>query len=352
MASMINNITPYLDKDDFSKSVVKEATVCSSEIPEVSNTSILPTPIGVTMQGIEVLYDSILIALGLSLNLIIVILVIKFRNLRNFSFFIAVQVATVNIILTFVRTLPHLMNSAAGQCVFSLELCKLLGFALNSLCSVRILLVFAFSIDCFTTVFSPYWYPKYRQRIVSILSILAWFISILFFAVGILPGMDCYAYSEHTAMCPLSSLCSKKCYILYYSVLVLVVIPPVTIPAALFLIMYIKGRKIRKTEALVLGLEKKTISDRDWRAIKTFLLLFFGICIIIFVPFIIFEVSKVLGILSRTLLDKLSFGIIFSHIITDPILIMRNADIKESLYVLMNKFKKFSRRLCKQNSQH
>ena len=117
-----------------------------------------------------------------------------------------------------------------------------------------------------------------------------------------------------------------------------------TVPAVLFLAMYMQGRKIRRKESAMLGLEKKTVSDQDWRAIRTFSLLFVGVFVIIFIPFVLFEMALVFEEVSQTVLRRLSYVILSTHIVVDPVIIMRNGDIKVAMNMAKEEVLEFVRK--------
>ena len=80
----------------------------------------------------------------------------------------------------------------------------------------------------------------------------------------------------------------------------------------------------------MLGLTKRVTDHQEWRAMKTFLLLFLAVFVVTILPYLLFNIAALSGSLVSALVQKLGSGIISLITITDPIIIMRNADVKES----------------------
>ncbi len=312
---------------------------CSAEILERPSVFVLSLALDLAVRGMGFVYGMLVVTLGISLNGLIVMLVSVNKKLRNTSFGIAVQISLVNIPLTLVRCPLLLVNQVAGGWIFNSSFCVLTVFLIYVFNSVRTLLVFVFAVDRFTTVFMPFRYPKHHRVITSSLCILAWLVSILAWSIGLLPTMKCYVFSEPLQFCVLSPTCSPACTAFYYACLIALVILPIVIPAELFLAMYCKRRRIRQGD-LSLGLAEKTITDQEWRAITTFSLLFLGVFLVVFVPFSLFQLAELFS-----LINNLGVAIIVVNTITDPIIIMRNADVREALDRSIAGFKNVCRKL-------
>ncbi len=326
-----------METDAFSGSGFQQESskvICPGRIPGASNVSLLPTSIATTARGIEIVYNLLIIIFGSVLNLLVILLVFKFKKLRMVSSCTTVQVALANLFAILFKVFPYLVAQATGHWPFGLDFCKLAGLASHVFSSVRTLMVLAFSVDCFSVVFLPFAYSRYRRRAIAVACILVWSISIIFFTIGILPGMNCYMFNSLTMKCSPSPMCSTQCSVLYYFLISVLIIPSTAIPALLFFALYIKGRKIRRNEAAMLGLTENSMSEQDKRAMKTFILLLVGVFVIECTPFVFVKIATVLQLVAGVIIIRLNIGIIFSHLIVAPIIIMRNADVKEAMNIV------------------
>ncbi len=158
---------------------------------------------------------------------------------------------------------------------------------------------------------------------------MAWTVSTALSLVTIPQLLDCYIFSQPSLLCGFSPRCSTNCRLLFIIYFVTLVIPTTTIPIGFFSALYVKGRNIRHNEAKLRALSDNEVSD--WRAIKTFSLLFVAIFAITVPPIVISQISALFGNVVRSLLRTFSSGMSFLLVTTDPIVIMRNEDVREIL---------------------
>ncbi len=95
----------------------------------------------------------------------------------------------------------------------------------------------------------------------------------------------------------------------------------------LFSALHIKAKKIRNQERKI-GVPTSTITEQKRRAIKTFIILFVAI-FFVFVPLSTLFVAKLFGSEVRTLLKLLAVDLFRIFVITDPIVILKNGDVRE-----------------------
>ena len=299
--------------------------------------SALPPPIFITSRVLQALCVSLIVMFGLVLNFMVLYLVVKYKKLQTLSFAIAIQIAIANLIISIAYGLPSIVNNIAGHWILGLEICSLSSFFGFLVINLRTQLIFIFSLDRFVSVFSPFAYPKYNLRIVVILCIMAWTVSTALSLVAIPQLLDCYIFSQSSMVCAFSSRCSTTCRLFFTILVVTIAIPTTTIPIGFFLALYVKGRKIRRNEAKLRALSDNEVSD--WRAIKTFSLLFVAIFAVRVPPIVTTQVSALFGNVVRTLLLTLSSGMSFVLVITDPIMILRNKDAREILSEMKKRWK-------------
>ncbi len=81
-----------------------------------SNEAIVPPTLAITIRIAQVLYFSLINVIALTLNILVVFLVIKFKSLRTFSFVIVAMLATTNLNIShFFQLSEYSMLSLAEQ---------------------------------------------------------------------------------------------------------------------------------------------------------------------------------------------------------------------------------------------
>ena len=310
-------------------------STCAMSSLESTNATVLPSYVAIGARVIHVIYGLFIFLLGNFLNSLILLLIMKYRQLRSVSFCIAAQIAIANLCLAVLYGITTIVNNIAGHWILGLEFCIISALLLFLFANLRTLLIFVFVFDRFALVFAPFFYPKYSYKIVTASCLLSWCISVVLSLAIIPPWLDCYRFVDATFFCAYSSRCNSNCVVFYYVYVFAIVIPAICIPTVLFISLYMKGRKIRRMESKILETAKKRISDEDWRALKTFFLLFLAIFLLILPPNFLIYISSFLGTIANNIAIKLSSMTITLLVITDPIIILKNADVKEALKKLM-----------------
>ena len=305
------------------------SSCAASTFEALNNTKVLPTALNTALRVFQIIYVVILLVFGTLLNSILVLLICKFRELRTPSFGIAFQICVIDVCLSIVCGISILVTLIAGHWILGINFCIFIGFMLFSFTFLRTLLVFVFAVDKFCLVFAPFFYPKHSHKIVVIMCALSWCVSFVH-SIIFIPGLlDCYDFLEPTMTCFFSTKCNKICEVFYY-ILPVTLSPGTIIALLLFLGLYIMGRKLRLKHQNVFPQNGSRMTREDWRAFKTFALLCLAILVITFPPLIVFMIFQSLDInVAGYLAIIISANISFLHVITDPLIIMRNGDVKE-----------------------
>lgn len=318
-------------------------STCAVRSLQAANGTILPLPVAVSARVFQILYCCLQGVLGIFLNILIIFLILKFKKLQTTSSAIAIQLAIANLMLTVTYHIPSVLNHIVGRWILDLEFCILAGAILLMLTSLRTLLIFSFSLDRFALVFAPFFYPKYSRLITLSMCTMAWTISVVIGLVNIPPIFDCYIFSEPIMFCTFSSRCGGSCRIIQMLFFTVLLLPSQGISVGFFLALYLKGRKIRRIETKMLGLTRRRMTDQDWRALRTFLMLFVAVFMVTFPPNIFIGIINMYGRVVRTLAVQLASDIVALLVVTDPIIIMRNADFKEAFNTWIKPLKDFFR---------
>ena len=106
-----------------------------------------------------------------------------------------------------------------------------------------------------------------------------------------------------------------------------ILVPALTSSLVFIIALYVKGKKIRKNESAMMGIPKNSMSDSDWKALKTFLLLIITIAVALIG---ITVTTTLFGIGAPIELMVISSDVFFLYLITDLLVIMRNEDARQA----------------------
>ena len=309
---------------------------CAERNIMTSGESQLSTALIRTVDGIRMVYFSSMFLLGILLNSFVIWLVATHKKLHTLSFGVALQVIMLDILLCVSIYLPIVITSIARRWVLGKDGCVLTAF-INFFAGLqRTFLMFVFVVDRFLSVYFPYFYPRHKVKITVSLSVFSWLIVFILSVIGI-PGIfDCYTLNSNLNYCTRSSTCSRTCFIIGNTSFATLGVPSTVVPLFLFGALYCKGRRIRKEMAAPDGGGCDEAGKKEWRATITFFLLFITLFALTIpnttVQIIIAQVAVRAGVPSAVfVIQVLSSGIISLLVLTDPIVIMRNKDVREIL---------------------
>ena len=256
-------------------------------------------------------------------------IIIKFQKVKAVPFAIAFQLCCNNIILTVIVSLSMIINNIYGRWILGSNVCIAVGLMTFVSGNLRVFFILAFSINYFSFVFTPFLYIKNGGKVVFILSITSWCVAIAVSLTIIPKFLDCYGYSEATLLCLYSSSC-ENCQEFRFTYLFGVYLPSLVIPGCLFTALYLKGRLLRVKQKRVLK-EYKSISwTKEWKAFKTFIFLLASVTLVNLLSVSIISIAnELLDNEAQGLMVLLSADIIFTLVITDPIIILGNKKINK-----------------------
>ena len=295
-----------------------------AELPYSSTFSIV-------MRSIHALLYIILVFAGVFLNGMVIVLVAKYKTLQTHSVVISLQVVALDL-FNALLLLASVISSIANRWLLGEYVCVVIGMLVFITTIVRTFLMFVFVIDRYLSVFWTYFYPKHKVKVVACLSIVSWLVPFVL-AIPLFPGvLDCYMFSPVTWICEVSSKCHKSCSIYLDTFFPVVVFPLTVLPVFFYIKLYYRGRKIRK--ATVAEGSATDLLQREWKATITFFLLFLSVFLVVLpgisVFFIINRVYDQPPPAAYVLLVA-SLYVVSLLVVTDPIVIMRNKDMREIL---------------------
>ena len=281
--------------------------------------------------------------LSLLLNGLVVFLVAYFKSLQQRTFYLAIQLIFLHLVLS-VTLLPiAVTNAFARKCVFGDDVCYLQGILLTTLLPARFLLTLVLTLDRFITVFMPFFYAKYGGKISTGMSLVAWIFSFIRGIVNLPSSLDCIVYVPAIKLCITAPTCSNECYGLITGTLfIAAMLGPVSF--ILYIVLFWKAKKIQtQIQPLPSNSSNSDVATQraqhNRRAMITFLILFIAL-VGCFAPSFALLLVRFADPVSKRptptviILQMLLAPSFNGLTIADPIAIMRNQDVRDALRVL------------------
>lgn len=338
-----------------------------------------PSPISETASEVfrylQIVLFVIGFPIGLILNTTVIVLVAKFKSLQQTSFYLALQVIVVDLLITLIQFPTTTANVIANRWVFGAVGCPTIGFLLFTFRNMRNFLMFVLVTDRMLSVFAPFWYYKrnHRKFVIIPLSIASWIFALVYGIIPMPPILDCHEYGKIAWGCTISKGCKYPEVCDAYKITSVVVSNVIggLIPLVMYIILYCKARSLKRKiafprnsgarkQSLISAFSNSTSDTttsvsaqlterqrkRDEKATVTFVILFIALIGVSFpsTTFFIIGTSAfnarmmkppewfiILTIIFRTLFNFL--------VIIDPIAIMRNRDVRDILNETCKKIK-------------
>ena len=188
-------------------SLLNFAVSCAAR--SIQGPVVLPFPValGIAIRVLQTLYYACVVLFGSALNILVIILAVKYKKLRTLSFTVSLQIAALDLLLVIVNLVP-LINSIANRWVFGEYLCVFQGLYIHYTLRVRALLMFAFVIDRFLSIFWTFGYQKYKFKVIVTLCLASWLISLSIIVYAV---FDCFTFREDSWACSITNDCNRDC---------------------------------------------------------------------------------------------------------------------------------------------
>ncbi len=290
------------------------------------------TALNTAVRSFQALFYIVIFLLGNFLNLLVIVLVAKYKKLRTRSTLFAFQIIVLNFVFTSTVFLIRPVTAIADKWLFGESMCIMSGFLVACFSSVRLFLMAVFTVDRFLAVFFSFSYPKRSSKVILWASITTWVATITFRAITLPWGLDCYAHIETFHLCAFTVVCSRACLAYGYSTVVLLHIPATVFPIVIYTLLYCKARRIKNTVNSESSAMK--VHKQEWKPTVTFFLLFVSVIALKIPHFLAtvaiysaFEVPPVgLHVFVAVLQVVAAFPVV-----VDPIVILRDENFKGTL---------------------
>ena len=315
-----------------------------------------PLPITMTtaniLRYIQVIYYMICFPTAVLLNTFVITIVIRFKQLHDITFYFSLQIIIVDLLNAAIIFPSSAANAIADKFIFT-GLCNTVGFFISFFRFARNMLVFVLVVDRFCAIFLPFRYNNHRSKLITGFSIIAWTITMIFILIDVTLG--CYKFQRFTWTCSLGVGCKTKstCRV-YAAVFICVVNVATLVSLSLYSALLHKAKKVRNR---VLPLSSGNYDDlearererrrkSERRANTTFFILLIAIVGVTFPTYLISVLGDVvLYIFEATPPAAYTIALVVLRgtpnlsTILDPIVIMRNQDVRDVIQIIVDQFK-------------
>ena len=308
--------------------------ICAARsIQDAVNFNHFSTGVEYSIRGFLVSYQLFIFLGGTSLNSYVLSVIQHFRRLHTLEFVVALQIVIIDLVLSFIAPPAILTHVIADNWLIGTSGCAIYGFLLFSAAFLRTLMLFLFVMDRFCVVFLPFWYPKHRKKILIIFSTISWVLPTVCSTLALPFAFDCFSFLPFTRICSISPSCGFTCSVYINTLLAVFFLPAMIIPLILYSILYRKARMITASNASDSVNGNNQLSE--WRATITFFLMFLVLASVT-IPHLLIHVvhNKIGDVFSpgvSSFIRNASGCAISLLLILDPIIIMRNQDMREVL---------------------
>ena len=328
------------------------------ELRQLGNPHLVAAAIANPLRYLQLSYYMICYPIAFLLNSFVIFIIARFKKLHNTTFYLALQIIVANL-ANIVVYYPYSSANAIADKNVSLALCPVLGFLTSFLLAARNLLMFVLVADRFCLIFLPFWYGRHRVRVVVPLSIAGWLLALTVAVIPLISLRKCYALIRVTWVCFVGRGCDMpQCS--SYSIFVSLFNNVGTFIAfCLYLALYCKAKKIKNKitaastsdESEEVRKAAKEARKRDRRANATVMILFSALIGVTLPAFFFGIFIRALAIVistENTTFAANSYFVFISVVltnlyllifITDPIVIMRNQDVRDVMETIRAKLR-------------
>ena len=262
---------------------------------------------------------------SISINTIFIYLVLRYKELRQRAFFLAVELVTINLIYTITVQPMIIVGAIAREWVLGYAMCHVIAGISGAFFVAHFLMLLVLALDRAFTVFMPFYYERHGSKIAFGMSVALWAISlsrpISEAALGCVTFVPTYKICASTGSC--NSICSVYVPVFAW----IVTVPGIVAPLVLYVVMYMKGRQLNRQVV------ENSESPFNKRIFKTFFILLVAIIGVALTAFILFTwllVSTTITI--EFYIIQVLIGRTLSNSITiaDPVILLRNQDVRNA----------------------
>lgn len=186
-------------------------------------------------------------------NSIILLMVLLHKKLQHRSFLASLGLVVADLVIAVVWATQGIASTAAGQLPFGEVGCSVLGAMLVMATSARWCTVATITLDRFCTILFPFWYVGWSKVLLITLTTISW-LSPLAIAIPGLSGFGTYEFRVQHSTCVIDCSSDIICFIFYLTFYGIFMCIGSLFPVVLYLMLCIIGtRKAYKINHITLG---------------------------------------------------------------------------------------------------
>ncbi len=313
----------------------------------------LPPEVPVAVNIIQGVIALLIIVFSLLLNSLLLVLVVKYKKLRERQFYLALQITASHIVFSITVLVTVCVTSFAEEWILGDVVCQIVGPLHDMWVAQRFFFTLVLTLDRAFTLFLPFHYGPHSKKVSIFMSLVAWFFTVNRVSVVMKFGLDCYTYVPSFKTCTAVN-CSDACQVFILTYSALFILSGAVLPFLIYLVVFSKAKKARRSIRRLSitplgGLEdrqrvQQANTERDRRAMVTILILFCALIGCTIPPYTMYTVQFALpkedGPYPVLLILQVLIGRTCLNLLTviDPLVIMRNRDVRDITEKLRRKY--------------
>ncbi len=321
----------------------------SCEEARLFGIQVLSDDVEAVLRYIAIGFLSLFFPFSVCLTSFTIFLIIRFKHLRQTTFLLPMQLVILDLLISITHNPLAIIGAVYGRWIHGLPFCRVVHAELLFTYQCRNWLMFIFVFDRFWTVFAPFRYPKYRNKIIWSLNVLLLVLSSQIDLV--VPfSLSCSGFERASWNCfgPVAKECYNydTCQHYVYMSIVWGLSFGSFIPLIMYSALFIKAKKVRNQIVVASTPDDGEQRKRDRKANLTFFAIFlslFGVaCPPIFAFTIINTILVPLGIQPPEFFLVMIYllqGLFPILPIADSIAILRNPEVRKATGILKSKLR-------------
>lgn len=265
---------------------------------------------------------------SVSVNAIFIYLVLRYKQLRQRAFFLALELVVINLIYTITVQPAIIVGAIAREWLFGYAMCHIIAGISGAFFVAHFLMLFVLALDRAFTVFMPFFYDRHGSKIAIGMSVALWAISLS--RPVIEASLGCVTFVPTYKICASTGSCNSVCSVFVPTFAWLVTVPGIIAPLVLYVAMYLKGRQLNKRVAIANNSRSAVFNKRIFKTFFILLVAIIGVALTAFILFTWFLIATTVTI--EFYITQVLIGRTLSNSITiaDPIILLRNKDVRDA----------------------
>ena len=202
--------------------------------------------------------------IGLSLNIFILFIIIKYRRLHQRLMYIAIQIAIIEIAYSLLVPPAIFVSGIARDWLLGDAMCNILGVVNDGFAYFRFMMTFILTLDRFISIFAPFFYKRNSKKILFTLHGLVYCTTFFRVLLPINGLMSCYVYVSTNKICTAYSGCSLGCYYFVLVSITVIILVGAFLPLSMYVILFIKAYRVKRaTKRLVAAASTGSYEMKD-----------------------------------------------------------------------------------------